>query len=616
MMRTTEQQTEEATMSRNPRRGTEASLKERQDQDLHESTPEDAYRARLLHTTGLLLCAAGVLFLAPHLFLWIHPAFPSPPPMDIVLEVLVITAGPLTLGFVRSGRIQSAAWTVLGLLLLGSAIGLFAEGRPLTDTAARPSLLLTVALAFVLLERRGAWWVLTASAVILISMHALWWGGYLPRPVSRDRASRIFFSIAAWIVLATILAAVLYHTMKAFRDRAHNLRERVKELTLLHQTSKEITGTLDVDRPLETAVHSLRRDFGYHSVVILTVDQREGIITAQALAGSFTSIVPRGHTQALDEGLIGWAASHVETVLVNDVLADPRYVNYFPEQIHTRSELCVPIRLGDAAVGVLDVQSDHRDAFDDRDVMVLETLAGQIAAAMENARLYQAERAAHQQVRDLVAYLQNAQEEERAHVAREILDDFGQLMTRLQMDLSWLRSRFPSDQPRLTAKVDRMSHVVGESMQVVRRLSSQLRPSILDHFGLEAAIRWQVEAFSERSDIPHQIQVDGEADQLGRELSTALFRILQESLTNVARHAEATEVRVDLHVNHDQATLVVADDGRGITPGEISSPGALGLAGMRERAQAMGGHVTIEGRPGRGTEVTASIPRRRPTSRT
>jgi signal transduction histidine kinase len=263
---------------------------------------------------------------------------------------------------------------------------------------------------------------------------------------------------------------------------------------------------------------------------------------------------------------------------------------------------------------VLDVQSDRGGAFDGSDLKVLETLAGQIAGAMETARLYQAERAAHQQVGKLATYLQNAREEERTHIAREILDEFGQLMTALQMDLSWLVRRLPDSEPPLAEKVAGMSDVIDKSLQVVRRLSGQLRPSVLDHFGLAAAIRWEAETFSEQNDIPYQLHLDGAATPLDRELSTALFRILQESLSNVARHAEATEVQIDLHVDAGQATLAVVDDGRGIAPEEMSGPRSMGLAGMRQRAQALGGQVIIEALPGRGTSVTASIPRRRPES--
>ena len=573
--------------------------------------PEDAHRARLLNTMGLLLSAAGLLFLSIQVIFWVHPAFRPAPGTDLLLDGAVILSGSLTLWLVRSGWPRSAAWIVLGVLTVGAAFHLDEEGRPTTNGGAQVSLLLTVALAFVLLERRAAWWVLAAAVIVLTSVHGLWWGGYLPQPIPRDRLSELLFSITAWTIPATGLAAVLYSTMSVLRDQARTLRERVKELTLLHETGNTITRVLDLDTLLETAVESLHHRFGYHSVAILTLNRDLGVLQPKALAGRLARIVPPSHAQTLDEGLIGWAAHHGETVLVNDVTADQRYLNRYAERLHTRAELCVPIRVGAKVLGVLDVQSDYRDAFDDSDVRVLETLAGQIAGAMENARLYEAERDAHQQVRHLATYLQNAREEERAHISRQILDEFGQLMTALQMDLSWLVNRLPDEQPQLTEKAETMSGVIDDSLQVIGTLSSQLRPRVLDHFGLAAAIKWQARAFSEGSDIPHRLRLDDEADSLAPELSTALFRILQESLRNVERHAEASEVRIDLQVDTNQAAVVVVDDGRGIAPEEISGPGSLGLAGMRQRAEALGGRLTVEGLPGQGTTVTASIPRMR-----
>jgi signal transduction histidine kinase len=602
--------TEETVVSRHLGDGIGMMLKGLREETLRELPPETAYRARLLYTLGLLVFLTGLIVTAAQLLFWVHPTFPPPPGNDLLVDAMAMMAGAFTLWLVYSSRLRPAAWTVIGLLLLASTIQFFIEGRPVTDIAGRSGLLVTVALAFVLLERRGAWIVLTLSVVIFVSMHALWWGGYLPQAVSRDRFTQLTFSVVVWTTSTTIMAALVYSAIRTLRDWARDLRERVKELTLLHETSKTITRLLDMDTVLEVAVQSLHQRFGYHSVAILSLDDGQETLHLRALVGRLADLVPRDHSQTLDEGLLGWTARHAETVLVNDVETDPRYVSHYPQQIDTQSEICVPIRIGENVMGVLDVQSDQPNAFDDSDVRVLETLAGQIAGAMENARLYQAERDAHQQVHELATYLQSSHEEERTHIAREILDEFGQLMTALQLDLSRLTNELPDDQPGLTEKVSSMSAVIDQSLQVVRRLASQLRPGVLDHFGLAAAVRWQAEAFSEESDITHRLHLHGEMDTLDREVSTALFRILQEALSNVEAHAEATEVRIDLHVDPERAALMVADNGRGIKPEETTGSASLGLAGMRQRAEALGGHVDIEGLPEQGTRVTAFIPRR------
>ena len=473
------------------------------------------------------------------------------------------------------------------------------------------ALLLAAALSFVVLQR-AAWVVLALAIAILLVMHALWVGGFLPPVMPRGDREQILFSIVSWLTIAAALTVVLASTMQALRRQAQRLRQRVRDLTLLHRTGTQITRKLDLDDLMETAVQVLHRTFGYHSAAILTVHSEQGLLRTRAIAGRLADLVPAGYAQSLEEGLMGWVVRSAQPVLVNDVESDSRYLVHYPDRIHTRSELCVPIQIGGHVVGILDVQSDRRGTFAQSDLRTTEILAGQIAVAMENARLYQAERSARQQLRDLVNYIQDARENERAHIAREILDEFGQLMAVLQMDISWLSQQLPAEDPKVAERMDAMSSVAGQSLEVVQRLSSQLRPSVLDHFGLPAAIRWQGETFSERTGILHRLALDDGADALDREISTTLFRILQEALGNVDRHAQATVVSIRLTMDPECVTLIVEDDGRGITPQELTNPQAMGLVGMGERAAALGGDVTIDGARDRGTTVIASIPRTRP----
>jgi PAS domain S-box-containing protein len=387
------------------------------------------------------------------------------------------------------------------------------------------------------------------------------------------------------------------------------LEQRLAELALLNQIGNQITRPLGLEAVLESAVEIVQRSFGYHHVAILTMNEHGGKLEEKVVLGRFADVVPEGFQMDLDDGLIGWVARHGETVVVNDVEGDPRYINYYPDQILTRSELSVPIRTGGDVVGVLDVQSEKLGAFGEDDVMVMETVADQIAVALENARLYTAERDARRQLRDLASYLQNIREEERTRIAREIHDEFGQMMTALKMDLFWLTKRLPHEETELLRKADAMSDTIDETLENVRRISSELRPGILDDLGLAAAIEWQAETFSERSGIVCELHLDEEGDHLGRQPTTALFRILQEALTNVARHADASRVRVDLTVGPTGVTLTVEDDGRGITQSELADGESLGLMGMRERAHTLGGRVTFEEGPGNGTIVVAQIPR-------
>jgi signal transduction histidine kinase len=208
----------------------------------------------------------------------------------------------------------------------------------------------------------------------------------------------------------------------------------------------------------------------------------------------------------------------------------------------------------------------------------------------------------------LTAYQNDVREEERIRIAREIHDQLGQSLTILKMDLAWLRKHMPAGDSALSEKMEAMIRLIAESMEKLHAVSAELRPVILDDFGLAAAIEWQGERFSQRSGIGCHFQNNGYEPNLSKDQATALFRIFQELLTNIIRHAEANEVVVRLEERNGELRLQVADNGRGITEDEINSPKAFGLLGIRERLYPLGGKVAFEGRPNQGTRVTIHLP--------
>jgi PAS domain S-box-containing protein len=217
-------------------------------------------------------------------------------------------------------------------------------------------------------------------------------------------------------------------------------------------------------------------------------------------------------------------------------------------------------------------------------------------------------KSSRQQLRRLLAHLQSVREDERTRIAREIHDELGQALTALKMDVSWLARRFDKNQRELREKAQRMSKLIDMNIQTVKRISAELRPGLLDELGLTAALEWQAEEFQERTGIKCKIAVSPEDITLDRDVSTAIFRVFQETLTNIVRHAQARNVRVSLKEMKGQIILSVADDGKGITKTQISSPTAIGLMGMRERVAFLGGEVKFNGDRGNGTTVTVRIP--------
>lgn len=216
--------------------------------------------------------------------------------------------------------------------------------------------------------------------------------------------------------------------------------------------------------------------------------------------------------------------------------------------------------------------------------------------------------ASKQQLRSLTTHLQSVREEQRSQIAREIHDGLGQELTAIRMDLSWMESKLPPDQEVLQERIHAIEDLTDSMLQTVKRITSELRPAVLDDLGILAAIDWETSEFSRRSGIPCNISHFPENIELDSEISTAVYRICQEALTNVARHAQATEVSIDLNMKGNMLTLVVQDNGIGIKEEESSHPGSFGLIGIRERAMQFGGEVRINGISGIGTILSVNIP--------
>lgn len=216
-----------------------------------------------------------------------------------------------------------------------------------------------------------------------------------------------------------------------------------------------------------------------------------------------------------------------------------------------------------------------------------------------------------EQLRDLSIYLQNVREKESARIAREIHDELGQSLTAIQMDLIGLAGGLPEGDDWLAEKVERMTRVLDTALDTVHRISGELRPILLDDLGLTAAMEWQAQEFQERTGVQCEFIHDCKEGSIEKDLATTVFRIFQESLTNVTRHARATLVKVRFSQNRDEFSLDVSDNGKGISPEEASDPKSFGILGIRERVNLWNGTVSITGKPQKGTTVKVRIPVRK-----
>lgn len=217
------------------------------------------------------------------------------------------------------------------------------------------------------------------------------------------------------------------------------------------------------------------------------------------------------------------------------------------------------------------------------------------------------------QLRKLSVHLQSVREEERTRISREIHDELGQLLTVIKMDLSLLNKKVKIQMENKYSEViceslAAISEITDSTIKSVRKIATQLRPEILDELGLREAIAWETRLFEERTKIRSRFVSSMPRINFDKELTTAIFRIYQETLTNVARHADASQVNVSFEMMEGYLELLVIDNGRGISPELASGSKSLGLLGMKERAHVFGGVVTINGEQGKGTQVSVKIP--------
>jgi two-component system, NarL family, sensor histidine kinase UhpB len=227
----------------------------------------------------------------------------------------------------------------------------------------------------------------------------------------------------------------------------------------------------------------------------------------------------------------------------------------------------------------------------------------------ERQRMDQELRAQREQLRALAAHAESVREDERVRIAREIHDELGQALTCMSMDLAFLEKQLPRGKgsEQANARLAALTEMIKETVKTVRRISSELRPSILDDLGLSAGVEWLGRDFETRTGLKCAVSVSSSIE-LPPQKAIVVFRMCQEALTNVARHAKATQVSIDLIEAEGQLTLEVRDNGRGIREQELQSRTSFGLLGMRERASLLGGTATITGEAGKGTSVVVQVP--------
>lgn len=324
-------------------------------------------------------------------------------------------------------------------------------------------------------------------------------------------------------------------------------------------------------------------------------------------------------------GPVGRALLAGEPAVSNDIENDPGMAVWRDAALTRGYRACAafPIRTGSRVLGTFNLYAAEPGVFDAEEIRLLDELAMDIGFAMEKReaedRRAEAEaslRASELRVRDTLTRLRTVsrrlhkiKEQERARIAREIHDHFGQALTALKLDLSEVRRRLDKgDRLAIEERLVEMSGLIDQAVDDARRLAAELRPVLLDDLGLVPAMRAYLDDIAHRTGLDCVLSGSTETIDVADDAASALFRIFQEALTNIVRHAAATRVDVQLTVDEACVHLTIRDDGRGLPEAAGWRPGASGLVGMRDRAVFLGGTLMITGGPGAGTTVAASLP--------
>ncbi|MBI5564242.1 MAG: GAF domain-containing sensor histidine kinase [Chloroflexi bacterium] len=406
-------------------------------------------------------------------------------------------------------------------------------------------------------------------------------------------------------------------------DRTAELRAAVAQLKqseatiqTLFRISTKLNATLDVgvilDELAQEAIRIVNGESGFAG--LRTPD---GMTVRKYFRQG--RAIPFEYTWPAGLGIPGWVLQHKVPYGTSDARHDPVIQLELAINADVRSIICTPIldSIGEV-LGYFDIRNKRDgEGFTISDQEMLMALAPAASIAIQNALAYQQRlsaeaelQASYERLRALAANLELVREEERTQIARELHDQLGQALTAMKFDLAWLTDRLVSKDAALGQRAKAVTAQMDTMIKTVRRIATELRPGMLDDLGLAASIEWLAHDFEKRTGIVCEVNLPVQDLPLSRAQSLALFRIFQEALTNVARHAGAQLIEVVLRVDAapEVLTLQVHDDGRGIQTGEIAGLHSLGLLGMRERAQRLGGAFAIRGAPGDGTFVTVSIP--------
>jgi PAS domain S-box-containing protein len=386
-------------------------------------------------------------------------------------------------------------------------------------------------------------------------------------------------------------------------------RRRERALRLRAGTSGAVTHAATEQALLDEIARVAVTEGGYRLVWVGIPDRGpERLVRPVARAGEEAGYVDAVRVSWADEpqgqGPTGVAVRTGTVQVASDVARDHAFAPWLAaaREHGVRSSAAVPLIVDEQVAAVVNIYADEAGTFDAGEIALLQDLAREVAYGLGALRN-------REQIKALATHQEELVEAERARVSQELHDELGQALTGLKLDIAWLRDHLPEVRGECATRLDDMRQLVDGTVDTVRRISSELRPGVLDDLGLEAALRWLVRDFGKRAGAT--IRMDGiTMPALDPSASVAAFHIVQEALTNAARYAPGAGIVVRYGVVGDRLRVAVEDDGPGFDPGTLAvgARRGLGLLGMRERARMHGGTLEVQAAPGLGTTISLELP--------
>ncbi len=359
---------------------------------------------------------------------------------------------------------------------------------------------------------------------------------------------------------------------------------------------------------------------------IFLADNKEKKLRLLTTYGNFSQeFLEKEKTVPFGDCLCGRAAVSGQLLVSESCFTDSRHERKFSD-MKPHGHYIVPLKSFDKLVGVLFLYTDIHPSWYQHSQEVLLSIGGLIANTIERKQIDEEldvhrnrlEEIVASRTRDLVQsreqyrklgnQIQRVREEEKSRIAREVHDQLGQALTVLKIDTIQLGKKLPADQVDMKSKIESMTQTIDETIKSVQHIATELRPPILDAFGICEAVAWQAKEYQKRNALQFDLHCLQDHVEIEKSLQTALFRVFQEAVTNILRHANASRVQVRMSYEKENLTFIIEDDGVGIKKEDLENPESLGLIGIKERVYPWDGQVNFEGSPGKGTIVTIKIP--------